>query len=177
MITSTNRKDRWINMDNKESLEKLHIIEAEILERFAKLCKDNDINYYIIGGTLIGAVRHGGFIPWDDDIDIAMPRKDYVRLIDVMHEIEDDVLGMDYYRDNPELYFYPVRITNKKYKIKEPRNKAGYANPWMDILPIDGLPDNKIRQGVFVIRLYLYRALLGMHYVDNLRDIKRTKIQ
>ena len=47
----------------------------------------------------------------------------------------------------------------------------------MDILPIDGLPDNKIRQVVFVIRLYLYRALLGMHYVDNLRDIRRAKIQ
>ena len=164
-------------MKNSNSLEKLHEVELEILQRFVLLCEQNDIRYFIIGGTLIGAVRHRGFIPWDDDIDIAVPRKDYVRLIDVMHSIDDEVLGMEYYKDDSDLYFYPIRITNKKYRIKDPRAKEEYAHPWMDVLPIDGLPDDNLPRTIFKIKMIGYRALLGLHYVENLRDIDRGRIQ
>lgn len=163
-------------MDNN-SLEKLHRVELETLERFVTLCNNYSLQYFIIGGTLIGAVRHGGFIPWDDDIDIAMPRADYNRLINIMHCEEDEILGMEYYKDDPELYFYPIRITNKKYTIKEPRTKGGYAHPWMDVLPIDGMPDGKIKRLVFRAKMDSYRLLLGLHYVDNLRNIERSKMQ
>lgn len=159
------------------SLRRLQLVELETLERFVKLCEENRIRYYIIGGTLIGAVRHGGFIPWDDDIDIAVPREDYNRLIDIMHNIDDEVLGMEYYKDDESLYYYPVRITNKNYRIKEPRIKDGYAHPWMDILPIDGLPDGRIERKLFLIKMSLYRLLLGLHYVDNLRSVNRSVIQ
>lgn len=60
-------------------LRKLQLVEIEVLKKFIEVCDANNIIYYIIGGTLIGAVRHNGFIPWDDDIDIAVPRDDYIK--------------------------------------------------------------------------------------------------
>lgn len=60
-----------------ETAEKLKKTELEILKTFIKICDENKLQYYLIGGSAIGAIRHNGFIPWDDDIDVGMPRKDY----------------------------------------------------------------------------------------------------
>ena len=61
----------------QETLNMLHKRQIEILDVIDEFCKKNNLCYFLIGGTLLGAVRHKGFIPWDDDIDIGMPRKDY----------------------------------------------------------------------------------------------------
>ncbi len=159
------------------NLKKLHSIETEILKRFVRLCDDNSITYYIIGGTLIGAVRHGGFIPWDDDIDIAVPRSDYYKLINVMHKCKDDILGMEYYKDDESLYFYPIKIVDKTSYIYEPRRKDGKAHPWIDILPLDGAPTGEISARIFKFRMLYYKLMLGIHYADNLRDIKRSSLE
>ena len=63
------------------NLEELKNIELNMLIDFAKFCDDNNFTYYLSGGTLLGAIRHRGFIPWDDDIDIMMPREDYNKAI------------------------------------------------------------------------------------------------
>ena len=71
-------------MERKEELlKKLQEAEYKILEDIDKLCRENEIQYFIADGTLLGAVRHGGFIPWDDDIDIGMLRKDYKKFIKI----------------------------------------------------------------------------------------------
>ena len=67
-------------------LEELHQIETDILTAIDEICRKENIRYYLAGGTLLGAVRHKGFIPWDDDIDIAMPRDDYERFLKVMRK-------------------------------------------------------------------------------------------
>ncbi len=66
----------------KMSLEEIKETELNILVDFDKLCKENNLYYTLCGGTLLGAIRHKGFIPWDDDIDVLMPRPDYDRLLE-----------------------------------------------------------------------------------------------
>ena len=66
-----------------EALERLQAVLLEVLVAIDELCRKNDITYFIDGGTTLGAVRHGGFIPWDDDIDVAMPAEDYLRFIEI----------------------------------------------------------------------------------------------
>ena len=80
-------------MENQDYLRKLHGEILRIMDEIHRVCTKNGLTYYIVGGTLLGAVRHQGFIPWDDDLDIAMPRDDFDRFI----QIAEKELGPDFY--------------------------------------------------------------------------------
>lgn len=92
---------------DKEVLKKLQRVELSILKDFISIAEKNDISYFAIGGTAIGAVRHKGFIPWDDDIDLAISRKDYEKL--------EKIISRDY----SEKYEMLSAKTNDKYPILE----------------------------------------------------------
>ena len=66
---------------NQEELDRIHKAEMGILKDFMKICDENGLKYFAFAGTGIGAIRHGGFIPWDDDIDVALPRRDFEKFI------------------------------------------------------------------------------------------------
>ena len=77
----------------KKHLIKLHQSEIKILDEIVRICDKYNLQYFLIGGTLLGAVRHKGFIPWDDDLDIAMPRNDYEKFISISkNELKDDFI-------------------------------------------------------------------------------------
>lgn len=91
-----------------EILKKLQQYELEILKDFIKVCEENDLSYFAFAGTAIGAVRHGGFIPWDDDIDVAIPRADYDKLIEIFkHNYADKY----YILNAEECNKYPLMTT------------------------------------------------------------------
>ena len=83
--------------------------ELSVAKQFDAICKRLNLRYWLMYGTLLGAVRHQGFIPWDDDVDVMMPRPDYEKLIDylIAHENEFAPLKLMHYRSNPN-YIYPI---------------------------------------------------------------------
>lgn len=129
-----------------ESLKKLWRVELDLLKKFIQVCDKYQLNYFVDGGTLLGAARHGGFIPWDNDIDVIMPRKDYDQLWQIAS------------KEFVYPYFFQTSISEKKERFfrshAQLRNSRtiGYARcdenkninkgVFIDIFPLDRIPNN-----------------------------------
>lgn len=112
------------------------------LSVFHEFCEQHSLNYYLTGGTLLGAVRHKGIIPWDDDIDVCMPRNDYKKLIKISNKLPEGFSAGYYNVDNG--YVYPfAKFYNDKILIKEYFGDKSYTNGvWVDIFPLDATFSN-----------------------------------
>jgi len=117
--------------------------QIKLLNRFDEVCRQQGFRYFLSGGTLLGAVRHRGYIPWDDDIDVMMPRPDYEQMLKSRDAFnEDDYLLFSPY--GKEITSYPY--TYAKYYdcstelIEMPETKHIKSHIYIDIFPIDGLP-------------------------------------
>lgn len=116
-------------------LEKLHIDILSIMDEIDLFCKRNDIQYYMVGGTLLGAVRHGGFIPWDDDLDIAMPRECFDKFIELFPTESNKDLYVESKYTNKSFVYGLAKVYKKGTIFKE---EGGYRNPiFVDIFPLD----------------------------------------
>ena len=83
-----------------KTLASLHEVELEIFDEFVRICKKHKLEYFMTGGTMLGAIRHEGFIPWDDDIDLGMMRKDYDLFIQYAKEELDEKYYLDCFETN-----------------------------------------------------------------------------
>ena len=95
-------------MSNKRevTLDEMRTIQLDILNKIQEFCIKNNIRYSLCGGTLLGAVRHKGYIPWDDDVDIFMPRPDYERFFASFNGSYDNIVAQCYLNDNAILFYY-----------------------------------------------------------------------
>ena len=138
-------------------LKDVQRIELEMLEFLAAFCDTHNLRYYLIGGTLLGAVRHKGFIPWDDDVDVVMPRADYDRFKALCKAELPNAYFLQTPEDSPR---YPMEITKVRKKgtvyLTKLHQRFNTENPgiWIDIFPLDNVPHQRSFFQDFYGKLY-----------------------
>ena len=155
-------------------------IMLDILEDIASFCDNKSLTYFLAYGTLIGAIRHKGFIPWDDDIDLGMPREDYEKFLELSIKLLPKNFKVVNYRNTPEYQYYITRVLDVNTKVVEERigNENKYTNASIDIFPIDGTPNNKFIRKIYYFRVLSHRALMSLCYKDSIdRKRKRGKCE
>ncbi len=128
-----------------EVLRKLQRYELEILDDFTKVCEENNLSYFGFGGTGIGALRHGGFIPWDDDIDLGISRADYKKAMEIFERDFADkyiVVNAEKFNDFPVMNTHII-IKNSKFITAEDKYGHYPKGIFLDIFPIDNTPDDE----------------------------------
>lgn len=140
--------------DENKELNKLQKELLSMMKEIDKICKENKIEYFILGGTFIGAVRHTGFIPWDDDIDIAMDRKNYDKFLNIVKEKLPSNMKLYHYKEE-EAFAHWAKIVNTDFKIIEKYyNIEDEKYLFIDIFPFDNVPEAFIRKMFFKIEIY-----------------------
>ncbi|MBQ8606025.1 MAG: LicD family protein [Clostridia bacterium] len=160
-------------------LDCLKKVQLEIMDEIHRVCKKNSVRYYLVYGTLLGAVRHKGFIPWDVDIDIAMPRKDYDRFKELC---KDELSEQFFYCDHTTEKYYqqPHALVCKrntglytKYDKLNPINKN--YGIYVDVFPLDKAPDDtaeRVKHARALRRLYRLKEL-SIPYSYSSSSLKR----
>ncbi len=115
----------------------------DALVHFADFCDANDLRYYLCGGTLLGAIRHRGFIPWDDDIDVIMPRPDYERFMEITKGGMTDRYSAQSHTHNPKHVYPFIKVYDRKTVLIEDRYATtADSGVFIDVFPLDGIPES-----------------------------------
>ena len=153
---------RVLDIDNK-TLRKIQLLQLEMLIEVDRICRKRNIKYIICGGTLLGAVRHQGFIPWDDDIDVRMERKEYEKFCKACHEeLDKSKFFLQNYKTDKEYpwYYGKMRYLNTEYIRSGQEHLKMHSGIFIDIFPSDGLPDDLKSQKAISRKCFLLKKIL-----------------
>ena len=145
--------------ENKKTVKKIQEIVFRIMCDVDDFCKKNEIRYFLSGGTCLGAVRHGGFIPWDDDGDLMMPRRDYERFLDLFPRLFSEKYGVGAFSLNQKWQRQYARVWDKRTIWKSTNVDDITMGVFIDIFPIDGLPNCELSRKVYYGRIKLLSAM------------------
>lgn len=147
-----------------EKMKKVWAVELDLLNEFQKVCQQHGIKYFAIAGTLLGAVRHQGFIPWDDDIDIAMFREDYDKLVSIAPDAFSEPYDFmasgkieHFFRGHAQLR---NRLTTGILPLELEQKYSFNQGIWIDIFPFDGVPEDKKKERFTYFKLRMMKKCL-----------------
>lgn len=167
---------RKIKKYDDETLKHLQQVSLMILKDFIKICEENNLTYYIYAGSLLGTIRHQGFIPWDDDVDVIMFRKDFDKLSEIF--LDSNNSKYDFFNVvNEEDYFYTFgRIGLKGTKFEDWwANQVDYKTQiFIDIFILDNIPNNKIKRFIHKYRSFILNQLT-IYAVLKYENFSRVK--
>lgn len=140
----------------------LHLLN--MMKEFHRICVENDLTYYIVGGTCLGAVRHRGFIPWDDDVDISMPRKSYDTFCKISQNVLPKHLELRYYKNTKNSPFHMVKLVDNETTLIERFYQNYLEGVYIDIFPLDAVSQvnffNKCRMKL----VWFLHAMMMNHF-------------
>lgn len=159
-----------------------------MLKNFIDFCEKNNLTYWLYGGTALGAIRHKGFIPWDDDVDVIMPRPDYEKFSELVNS--GNTIKKKYVIEIPEITNNPHVLIGKIYNKKilvDAKNGHDSGYLWIDIMQLDGLPDNpkwylrkvSILRRICLARMKQFKKIRDLNdpmLINALRKIKRLPL-
>jgi len=160
-------------IENHETIDEKRILQLEelkILLELDRVCKSLGITYFLFSGTLLGAVRHKGFIPWDDDIDVAIIRDEYDRFIKEAPGVLDSNFFLQTVESDPQYPYVFAKVRNSKTTFIESDLSDLKINHgiYIDIFPIDGAPSNKVARSIW------WKIIT---FVDNIVLLKSSRIE
>lgn len=162
--------------DGAHKLSKLQQAELEIFREFLRICEQNRLRYYIWGGSMLGAVRHKGFIPWDDDIDVSMPRPDFEEFCRIAPALLPEHLYLSTYKRGAEHITLVAQIFNKNKEFTlNNSTKQVATGAWIDILVIDGAPKPGLKRKLFGIQYMYHRMVNQFAHFEEIVNMNKER--
>lgn len=166
--------NRSYNENDNSALRRLQLTELENLRIFSDVCDKYNLRYYMVGGTMLGAIRHKGFIPWDDDADVGMPRPDYEMFIRIVRKELPEGYSFLNYKLNRDYKRYFSRIVNDAVTVVNASNTNTIEEKaWLDIFPFDGMPSGKLQQKLHFWHMTFIRFFYHASCFDELVNLNR----
>lgn len=162
-------------MKLQADLRKLQMIELSMLKEVVRICDKYGLTYYLSAGTFLGAVRHKGFIPWDDDADVRMPRPDYEKLLKVLPDELNAKYKYAHFLYNKSHWYY-LRVLDPRVTLRRNNtNGERYCYAWIDIFPLDGMPKNGLHNKLRRFRLLYRRMMLQLSVFDEIITLNKKR--
>jgi lipopolysaccharide cholinephosphotransferase len=163
-------------MNQSNDNKKVQQLTLYTLKTFIDFCDSHNLRYYFTGGALIGVLRHHGFIPWDDDIDIGLPRKDFDKLHELLKSEMPEGFGICNRQTDPNWHFAMSQFIDLQSEIEiNLAEKPRIAHIWVDVFPLDGLPSNSILRWLRVKNILFHRYLVQISCISTQVDVHRKR--
>lgn len=146
----------------------LQKIEINIFKEIKRICEKHNIAFQLIGGSMLGAARHKGFIPWDDDIDLGMLRDDYEKFLKVAENELVYPFALQTYKNTESHHYYFTHVVDKRYSVRRLGSMdKRVENVWVDIYPLDGMPNNPILRKLNYLLLSFDNFMYHVGYFEK----------
>lgn len=163
-------------MKKNEVNKEVQKLTLSLLKVFINICEKNNLRYFITGGSLIGVLRHGGFIPWDDDIDIGMPRSDYEKFLKILDMDMPVGYGICNRFTDKNWHFAMSQFVDMESEIEiNLAEQKRIAHIWIDVFPLDGLPTNDFLRFIRVKNILIHRYLVQIAHITTQVDAHRKR--